>query len=150
VTLKAAIGTVAIEEKQGKWRIRLPRTVAKDSARYISTRLDATTENFKQAQLAAWTIEEELRTGQFDPTLEKYKPKPVLTLVHPLGKPAKKSLDLGELWDRYCEFMKPQLATTTYQKDYIRKYANHIKTLPTRDFITGDSDRRLPASHSDH
>lgn len=56
----------------------------------------------------------------------------MLTLVQPLGKPAK-SIDLGELWDRYCEFMKPQLATTTYQKDYIRKYANHIKTLPTRD-----------------
>lgn len=71
MTLKAAIGTVAIEEKQGKWRIRLPRTVAKDSARYISTRLDATPENFKQAQITAWTIEEDLRSGKFDPTLEK-------------------------------------------------------------------------------
>jgi integrase len=29
--------------------------------------------------------------------------------------------------------MKPQLASTTYIKDYARKYKNHIKALPTKD-----------------
>lgn len=50
----AARSTVAIENKQGKWRLRLPRLIAQDSARYISTCLDATQEHFKKVQRVAW------------------------------------------------------------------------------------------------
>lgn len=50
----AARGSVTIENKQGKWRLRLPRSVAKDSARYISTRLDATESNCEALQFASF------------------------------------------------------------------------------------------------
>lgn len=129
-TARATRGTVAIEDKQGKWRIRLPRTVAKDSQRYISTRLDATLENLKKVQIVAWTIEEDIRLGHLDTTLERYQEvfRPKLTLVK-----TTKAVELGELWDRYCEYRKPQVAATTFKKEYLLKYGNHIKALPTRD-----------------
>lgn len=127
---RAARGTVTVEQKQGKLRIRLPRTVAKDSQRYISTRLDPTQENLKKVQRVAWEIEEDIKLGCLDPTLEKYHQqfRPKLTIVK-----STLAVDLGELWDRYCEYRKPQVAETTYKKEYLLKYANHIKELPIKD-----------------
>lgn len=91
---KAARGTVGIEQKNNKIRLRLPRAVANGSQRYIATGLEATNENHKKAQIVAWTIEEDLRNGRFDATLEKYKYKPVK--VH---KPAT-TPDRLTLWNR--------------------------------------------------
>lgn len=73
------------------------------------------------------TIEEDLRNDQFDATLEKYKYKPVK--VH---KPAT-TPDLLTLWNCYCDFKKPQVAETTFKKQYLSRFANHIKKLPTKD-----------------
>lgn len=128
----AARGTVAIEDKQGKWRLRLPRSVAQDSARYISTRLDATEEHFKKVQRVAWQIEEDIKAGKLDITLERYQAefKPQLTVVK--LSPVQ-SLDLKELWSKYCEYRKPLVAPTTFIKEYQRKYTHHINSLPTRD-----------------
>lgn len=127
--VKAVRGTVAIEDKQGKWRIRLPRAVAKDSQRYISTRLDSTPENLKKVQVVAWGIEDDINSGSLDVTLERYAAafRPSLTVL----KPTK--VDLGELWEKYSTYRKPQVAATTYIKEYTRKIPNHIKSLPTRE-----------------
>lgn len=124
---KAARGTVGIEVKNNKIRLRLPRVVAIGSQRYIATGLEATPENHKKAQIVAWTIEEDLRNGRFDTTLEKYKYKPVKA-----HKPAT-TPDLLTLWNSYCNFKKPQVAETTFKKQYLSRFANHIKKLPTRD-----------------
>lgn len=124
---KAARGTVGIEEKNNNIRLRLPRAVANGSQRYITTGLLATPENHKKAQIVAWTIEEDLRNGRFDPTLEKYKHKP--TKVH---KPST-TPDLITLWNSYCDFKKTQVAETTFKKQYLSRFANHIKRLPTKD-----------------
>lgn len=129
---RAPRGTVGVEEKQGKWRIRLPRAVAKDGHRYIATGLDATLENYKKAQTRAREIEEDIKTGKFDSTVEKYKPKPLLTLVKPLEEPTK-ALELQALWERYCEYREPQVAVTTFRKDYLTRYANCIKSLPSKN-----------------
>lgn len=130
VKIKAAKGTVTIEVKQGKWRIRLPRTVAKDSQRYISTTLEATPDNLKKVQRVVWDIEEDIRTGNLDPSLSRYTQqfRPKLTVVRNTS-----SLDLGKLWELYCEYRRPQVAVTTFEKEYKRKFANHIKDLPTQD-----------------
>lgn len=137
VTLKqplkyASRGTVTIKNKQGKWRLRLPRSVAQDSARYISTRLDATEENFKKVQRVAWQIAEDIKTGKLEPTLERYQTefKPQLTVI--TVTPAK-NLDLGELWSKYCEYKKPLVSPITYIKEFQRKYTHHIESLPTKD-----------------
>lgn len=120
---------VGIENKEGKLRLRLPRTVAQNSSRYISTGLTDTPDNRKKAQVVAWAIEEDIKTGQLDPTLERYKQqfRPKITVAKV------QQLDLLELWLKYAEYKRPQLAETTYRKDYVLKFANHIRRLPTRD-----------------
>lgn len=132
----ASRGTVAIEDKQGKWRLRLPRSVAQDSARYISTRLDATEEHFKKVQRVAWQIEEDITTGNLDITLGRYQAefKPQLTVIKlsPIESPVI-PLDLGMLWSKYCGYKKPLVAPTTYIKEFERKYTNHINALPTKN-----------------
>ncbi|BAY37267.1 phage integrase family protein [Nostoc sp. NIES-2111] len=119
--------SVGIENKQGKLRLRLPRAVAQDSSRYISTGFTDTPDNRKKALVVAWAIEEDIRTGQLDPTLENYKQqfRPKIAVV--------KKVNLLELWVSYCEYKRPQLAETTYTNDYKRKFGNHIRELPTKD-----------------
>lgn len=123
-------GSVAIEEKQGKWRIRLPRVVAKDSSRYIATTLEATPDNLKKVQRVVWDIEEDIRTDNLDPSLDRYTQqfRPKLTVVKPIVH-----LALDELWLRYSEYRQPQVAITTYIREYQGRYASHIKKLPTKD-----------------
>ncbi|MBD2566411.1 tyrosine-type recombinase/integrase [Anabaena lutea] len=120
--------TVGIEERAGYWRLRLPRIVAKDSPRYISTGLKADPDNFKKVQRLAWDIEEDIETGNLDPTLERYKShfKPKVTVA-----PKQSSVSLVTLWEKHSEFKKPQVAATTYKKDYLGRYYTHIKSLPT-------------------
>lgn len=139
ILLKAA---PKIEIKEGKYRIRLPRSIsANESNRRISTRLEATEANYLAVAKIVIQIDLDLHNGAFDPTLEKYKeafkPKTYLRVVpSPIPKlepETKTKLDLLQLWNKYSLYMKPQLAETTYQKDYIRKYRNHIDKLPTKN-----------------
>lgn len=120
---------VGIENKVGKLRLRLPRAIAIGSSRYISTGLGATPENLKKAQVVAWQIEEDIKTGHLDPTLERYKQqfRPKTFVVT-----QKRIPDLLELWFGYAEYKRHQLAETTYRKDYLRKFPYHLRKLPTR------------------
>jgi hypothetical protein len=124
---KAVRGNVGSEEKNSKLRLRLPRMVANGNQRYTATGVVATPENHKKAQIVVRTIEEDLRNGRFDATLEKYKHKPIKVQKRVT------TLDLLTLWDAYCNFKKPQVAETTFQKQYLSRFANHIKKLPTKD-----------------
>ncbi|MBW4638968.1 MAG: hypothetical protein KME05_12165 [Gloeocapsa sp. UFS-A4-WI-NPMV-4B04] len=117
-------GTVGIENKDGKWRLRLPRSIAKDSARYISTRLDATPTNLRKVQIRAWEIEEDVTTGNFDLTLSKYQFSQQKKLVKVVKEP-----NLKELWCRYCEFKRNQVCVTTFTSEY-KNYTKHIESLP--------------------
>lgn len=126
--LPSSTGLVAVDERQGKWRIRLSRSIAKDAARYISTRLDATPENLRKVQRKVFEIEEDLEHDRFDVTLERYSFKPRLTVVKSNTQP-----ELLELWQLYCTHRKSQVAETTYRKEYLLKFPNHIKKFPTQD-----------------
>lgn len=146
-----------IEINQGKYRIRLPRSVADDPNRRVCTRLAATEANYPTVARIAIQIDLDIIKGSFDPTLEKYreafKPKTYLkVLPAPVAvlepkQQAETQLDLLQLWDKYSLYMKSQLAETTYQKDYVRKFRNHIMKLPTqsideavniRDYLLGN------------
>ncbi|MEH2293293.1 site-specific integrase [Nostoc sp.] len=135
-TARTARGNVGVEEFRGKLRLRLPRSVTPLGKQVIiSTGLDSNDINRRRVDSVANWIEEEIITGQLDPTLKRYKEKlesyrkPLLTLVSPKTP----QTDILELWEQYCVYMKPQLASTTYRRDYARKYTNHIKGLPTKD-----------------
>lgn len=135
-TAKRVKGNVGVEEYRGKLRLRLPRTVVDGGKQvYLSTGLDANEINRRRVDSIANWIEEDILTGNLDPTLDRYKEKlgtykqPQLTIV----KPNTPESDVLQLWVKYCEYMKPQLAPTTYRRDYARKYHNHIQSLPTKD-----------------
>jgi hypothetical protein len=96
--MRASKGTVALETKQGKIRLRLPRSVAEGSARYISTRLASNPENIRKAKILALNIESDIATGNLDPTLERYRlQKEIIGRISPSDRPQ----TLLELWDLY-------------------------------------------------
>jgi integrase len=121
------MATIGIEEKNGRLRLRLPRSVADGSSRYISTGL--TPEDFRKVQIVAWQIEEDIETEQLDTSLERYR-----SAFQQKQKVVKRSPeDLVSLWSKYSDYMRTQVAETTYEKDYKRKYKSHIDRLPTKD-----------------
>ncbi|MEW6497703.1 MAG: tyrosine-type recombinase/integrase [Cyanobacteriota bacterium] len=121
------MATVGIEKKNGRLRLRLPRSVADGSSRYISTGL--TPEDFRKAQAIAWQIEDDIKTGNLDTSLKRYK-----SAFQQKQKIVKRSPeDLVSLWSKYSDYMRPQVAETTYEKEYKRKYKSKIGQLPTKD-----------------
>lgn len=53
----------------------------------------------------AWAIEEDITSGHFDATLEKYRQKSHLATVKAV-EDTPKAITLTELWDKYCESRK--------------------------------------------
>ncbi len=124
-------GTVGIEEFQGKIRLRLPRHIFGGKQKWISTGLQYTPENWKTAQSEAWEIEQDMNSGNFDPTLAKYKPRTHLTLVKPVEKPPQ-NLTLDELWERYTEYKSQVIEATTIKTTY-KRTKNLIPLFPSQN-----------------
>jgi integrase len=84
----------------------------------------------------AWELEDKLAAvGSGDEVEVKRvgdSKAPQLTLVQTL----RPQVSLMDLWLGYCEFMKPQLAETTYIIQYETRYTNHVKNLEEFDFTT--------------
>ena len=131
VQTKLPNGTVGIEEFQGKIRLRLPRHIFGGKQKWISTGLQNTPENWKTAQSQAWEIEQDINSGNFDPTLAKYKPRTHLTLVKPVEKPPQ-NLTLDELWERYTEYKSQVIESTTIKTTY-KRTKNLIPLFPSQN-----------------
>jgi integrase len=109
-------GSVGIEEKQGKYRIRLPRKVAEDSARYLSTGLTTSPENYRLVLARVYEIEQDIEQGLFDITLEKYRQQliPPQRITIESLRAARHEVDIVECWSRYHEYKKVSLAPGTF------------------------------------
>ncbi len=125
--MKGTNGQVGVEEKAGKYRLRLPRSIADGSSRYMSTGLTASRENYARVLARACEIEEDIKSECFDTSLERYtfKRKQATKLRRTVNP------SLIELWEMYSEYRKPQVAVTTYRKSYVSRYAHHISRLPS-------------------
>lgn len=128
---KAAVGSVGIESKNGNYRLRLPRTLVGSEGRYISTRLPVTPENSKRVQMVAWEIEAAIQSGDIAQNIHRFRNcfKPQRLDCKPKVLEFQ-TLTLTELWVIYCEYKRPQLAITTYQKQHVGQWLNHFKKLP--------------------
>lgn len=127
-TGRASKGSVSILSSNGRLQLRFNYG---GKRHYISTGLADTLANKKLAELRASEIEKDILSERFDETLQKYKPKSVLSTVTPVTPIQKPKPQLDELWDKYSQFKKPQISPSTYAKDFI-KHRNHIAKLPTR------------------
>jgi integrase len=120
------IGSVCIEVVDSRLRLRLPRqAIATGTNRYISTGLTENPVNRRKAQTLAWEIEEDIAANSlqaYQTYIDRIKPK--------TAPPAPAPLTLSDLWLKYCDYKKPQLAETTYQIEYCGKWANHLAALP--------------------
>lgn len=130
-TKKQTTGTVGIEVKGNKLRLRLPRAINGGSQKYISTRLDNTTDNLKRLQSLAWQIEADISVGRIAETIQGYYSQfKAIPLAKVLDDLVPVQPTLSQLWALYSDYKRSQLAVTTYQRDYLKKYANHIARLP--------------------
>lgn len=129
---KASKGSVGIESFQGRLRLRLPRQLYGGKQKYLTLGLDDTKENQELAQAKAKELEADIVYERFDPTLAKYRPQTHIKLVN-LVEDTQKALTLMELWERYAEYRKPQIAPTTFLHSYQKRYRNVIQQLPTND-----------------
>jgi integrase len=101
---------------------------------YVSVGQQDTPFGRQKAAVLAATIQRDIDYGEFDASLTRYKTAAPLAIAEltqaEVTVPSK--TQLGDLWERYEQFKKPQVSQSTYVKDY-RKYRNHITELPSQD-----------------
>lgn len=81
----------------------------------------------------------DIKTNQFDPTLDRYR-----SGIRKMAEAAKESskrleklarvtaeVDLKTLWERYQQFKKPLVSPTTYKTDFVRRVGGAIAVMPT-------------------
>ena len=135
---KSGKGSVQIKNSNGRLQlvfshpIVTPTGEIKTKRFYLSTGQEDTTFGRQRASALAATIQRDIDYGEFDASLLKYKPAASLSTVTPVTPIPVAKPDLGELWEQYVQFKKPQVSQSTYAIDY-RKYRNHITNLPTKN-----------------
>lgn len=131
-------GSVGVEANEGRLRLRLPRHLYGGKQVYLYLNLPDTEFSRESAKHTAREIERDIFFDNFDPSLEKYKPK---KFDPPTPKQLPVQPDLEELWQNYSAFKAKSLSPSSL-KDF-RKTANHIQRLPTKSLI----DAQAIASH---
>lgn len=135
--MKSQNGTVAIEGKEGRLRVRLPRYLFEGKQKYVSLLMDDTPANRQKARRVVQSIEDDISFGTFDKTLERYRPKNSvgLTLVG-----SRKNLQA--LYGEYVEYkllIKPDTSPCT-----IRTVYNQTKsTLSRCEYVRPEDAQRI-------
>jgi integrase len=113
---KSSKGTVQI--KISNDRLQLVFRIA-GKRYYLSTGFTDSVANRKVAEMKARQIELDIMSGNFDPTLAKYKPEALLVRVTPSITPIV-ATSLVDLWESYVEFKRSSLSPSTLAKDIKR------------------------------
>lgn len=85
---------------------------------FLSTGLSDTPYNRKLVQDKALEIERDIQYGEFDVTLEKYKPDSVLSAVDPVTTIHPSTPTLGQLWAQYMEYKSSNASPKTINGTY--------------------------------
>lgn len=100
---------------------------------YLSTGFSDTSTNRKLAEMKARQIELDIVSGNFDPTLAKYKPASLAAKAPaPVVPKSPPKLELDQLWERYTEFKRPSLSPNTLDKEYATASRCIEQQFPTR------------------
>jgi integrase len=113
---KSSKGTVQI--KISNDRLQLVFRIA-GKRYYLSTGFTDSIANRKVAEMKARQIELDIMSGNFDPTLAKYKPEALLHKLTPSITPIA-ATSLVDLWENYVEFKRSSLSPSTLAKDIKR------------------------------
>lgn len=126
---KASKGSVQI--KASNDRLQLVFTFA-GKRHYLSSGFADTPVNRKAVEIKARQIELDIASGNFDSTLEKYKPQSVLSTITPITSIAPVQPSLKELWEGFLDYKTPQCSENTMYCMY-NVYTSYIRQLPTHD-----------------
>lgn len=130
VRTKAFKGTVQVINSHGWLQLRFSFG---DKRHYLSMGLVNTPVNRKAAEAKARQIELDIISGNFDPTLVKYKPHSALSTTKPEITPiVTPKASLTDLWEKFVEYKRPQCSPNTMKYMY-GVYSGYIKKLPTHD-----------------
>jgi integrase len=92
-----------------------------------------TTVNRKLAEMRAREIELDMVSGNFDPTLAKYKPHVALAIESPdLTPKITPKVSLAVLWASFVEYKRPQCSENTMYYVY-QHFTTYMEKLPTHD-----------------
>lgn len=120
-------GTVAILVSNERLQLRFNYS---GKRYYLSLGFKDTQSNRKLAQMRARQIELDILSGNFDISLDKYRPQVIpkaITPITPIPTPPKTSLI--DLWEKYTEFQRKHLQESTIIRDY-NKIEQRIRKFP--------------------
>ena len=129
---KASKGSVQITVSHSRLQLRF--RVQGISKRFnLSMGLSDTPTNRKAAEQRARQIELDIASGNFDPTLAKYKPEYSLSIASPdLTPKTTPKATLDTLWEKFIEYKRPQCSPSTMRLQY-KTFTRYLNELPTRD-----------------
>ena len=125
---------VGVENDKGKLRLRLPRSLYGGKQKYISLRLDDTSENRAIAEMKARQAELDIKANNFDTTYNRYRIINHLFVATSNQKPPE--IDFLTLWTLYFKHKTSTgkgLAKTTQSKyqsvtALLKAYGKDVKT----------------------
>jgi integrase len=120
---KASKGSVQVINSNNRLQLRF-RYAGK--RHYLSMGLPDTVINRKAAEAKARQIELDIISGNFDETLDKYKPQSALSTAEEITP----EVSLKELWEAFLEFKRPQCSENTMKYTY-GVYTGYMEKLPT-------------------
>ncbi|MFW6357808.1 MAG: tyrosine-type recombinase/integrase [Chroococcales cyanobacterium] len=123
---KSPNGTVSLEVKAGKLRIRLPRYLYNGKQKYISLGLDANEENKIKALEVIANIESDISNECFDCSRSKYRFHHLKLIEAPTD--IEKPLSALSLWEKYVAFKSPEWSLT-YKENMINATTAHLKRV---------------------
>jgi integrase len=109
---KSPAGTPQVKLSNGRLQIVLTYG---GKRKYISLGLSESKQNRDYADMVRSWIQNDLRCNNFDPSLDRYRRED--TTTDP-DKPKAVEPTIRELWDRYTNYKRPQLALSTIAKDF--------------------------------
>lgn len=127
--IRASKGSVTINVLKGRLRLRLPRQLFQGEQKYLTLGLPDRPDYRKFAEIKAQQIEMDILTGQFDPTLSKYRVEPRQADTEPTSHLV--AIPLDKLWEKFTDFKSSTISQSTLATDY-EKTRHLIAGLPTR------------------
>ena len=138
---------VGVENDKGKLRLRLPRSLYGGKQKYISLRLDDTSENRAIAEMKARQAELDIKANNFDPTYSRYRIINHLSVTTREEKSPE--IDFPALWTLYFNHKASTgkgLAKTTQSKyqsvaALLKAYGKNIETDDVEAYIQFERKR---------
>ena len=140
---KASKGTVQVKNSNG--RLQLVFTY-NGKRRYLSLGFDDAPDTRQLAQMRANQIRLDIISGNFDETLEKYKPESSLSVDDERSSSIPVLPSLYELWEKFMEYKRPQCSPNTMYHMY-GTYTGYLERLPTHDLDKASEIRDFALKH---